>query len=96
MTVNSVGNNIAGVVQSPIVGEPTDTSVSGAGFGDVLKQMSESLKSGEVAALKGVSGEMPLQDVVQQVLSAERTLNVVLSVRDKAVSAYLEMTRMQI
>jgi flagellar hook-basal body complex protein FliE len=54
------------------------------------------LQAGEAAALAGVQGSLPLQTVVGQVMAAERTLQATLAVRDKAVSAYLEISRMQI
>lgn len=54
------------------------------------------VRAGESAALAGVSGQMPMQDVVNQVMTAERTLNVTVAIRDKVVSAYLELSRMQI
>jgi flagellar hook-basal body complex protein FliE len=39
---------------------------------------------------------LPLQTVVERVMAAERTLQAALAVRDKAVSSYLEVSRMQI
>ena len=54
------------------------------------------VRAGEQAAIAGVTGAMPLQQVVETVMHAERTLTTAMSIRDKVVSAYLELTRMQI
>jgi flagellar hook-basal body complex protein FliE len=59
-------------------------------------ELADVVKAGESAAIAGMRGDMPLQQVVETVLQAERTLTTAISVRDKVVSAYLEMTRMQI
>lgn len=54
------------------------------------------LRQGEAAAIAGVQGTMPVQQVVDQVMAAERTLQTVIGVRDKVVTAFLEISRMQI
>ena len=69
-------------------------------FGSVLKSLTidamQTLREGEAAAIAGVQGSMPLQTVVEHVMAAERTLQAGIAVRDKFVSSYLEITRMQI
>lgn len=69
-------------------------------FGTVLKSMAgdaaTTLRAGEEAAVAGITGSMPVQQVVEQVLAAERTLQTAIAIRDKMVSAYLEISRMQI
>ncbi|HKZ95570.1 MAG TPA: flagellar hook-basal body complex protein FliE [Hyphomicrobiaceae bacterium] len=71
-----------------------------ADFGTVLGQMALDaigvLKSGETAAVAGVRGQMPVQQVVEAVMAAEQTLTASIAVRDKVVSAYLELSRMSI
>lgn len=73
---------------------------SNADFGSVLQGMlgnaAQSLRQGEAAALAGIQGTMPVQDVVEHVMAAERTLQTAIGIRDKFVSAYLEISRMQI
>ena len=65
-------------------------------LGRLAADTAGALQAGEAAALAGVQGSLPLQTVVGQVMAAERTLQATLAVRDKAVSAYLEISRMQI
>ena len=64
--------------------------------GDFAKQLANTISQGETAAVGGVQGTMPVQQVVQQVLEAERAVTTLVSVRDKAVSGLLELTRMQV
>jgi flagellar hook-basal body complex protein FliE len=65
-------------------------------IGDFAKHMMNTIQQGESAAVAGVQGTMPVQQVVQQVLEAERAVTTLVSVRDKAVSGLLELTRMQV
>jgi flagellar hook-basal body complex protein FliE len=63
---------------------------------DFASQMAQTIRAGESAVVSGIKGDMPLQQVVETVMQAERTLTTAVSIRDKIVSAYLETTRMQI
>jgi len=54
------------------------------------------IQSGEAAAIQGVDGAMPAFKVVEQVMSAQRTLQQIIAIRDKAVSAYQEIAHMTI
>ena len=69
-------------------------------FSSVLKNLAfdavQSVRDGEAAAIAGVQGSMSLQTVVEHIMAAERTLQASIAVRDKVVSSYLEITRMQI
>jgi flagellar hook-basal body complex protein FliE len=64
--------------------------------GDFAAQLADTLRAGENAVISGINGDIPLQEVVETVMQAERTLTTTISIRDKIVSAYLEITRMQI
>ena len=54
------------------------------------------VQSGEAAAIQGLQGGMPPHKVVDAVMGAQRTLQSMLAIRDKAVAAYQEISRMQI
>ena len=73
---------------------------SGASFSDALKQAMSStvnaVAQGEAAALGGIQGTVPLQTVAERVMEAERTMQAAIAVRDKIVSAYLDISKMQI
>ena len=47
-------------------------------------------------AIKGLQGQAPVQDVVQAVMKAQTSLQTALALRDKAVTAYQDITRMPI
>jgi flagellar hook-basal body complex protein FliE len=75
-------------------------AASGATFDQVLGQVFngvvESLQKGESAAVQGLQGNIGPMQVVEAVMGAQRTLQATLAIRDKAVSAYQEITRMAI
>ena len=54
------------------------------------------LRAGEAASIAGMEGKMSVQQVVEAVMSAEKSLQTALAVRDKVVSAYQEIGRMAI
>jgi flagellar hook-basal body complex protein FliE len=76
------------------------TSASGETFGQALDHIVSSavgaVKTGEAAAIQGLQGSMPPFQVVESIMNAQRTLQAALAIRDKAVSAYQEITRMPI
>lgn len=71
-----------------------------AAFGDVLADAARSsmgaLKAGEQASLRALAGKADVAQVVQAVSAAEVTLQTAVAVRDRVVSAYQEIIRMQI
>ena len=73
---------------------------TGPSFGDILKESAfdaiRTLRAGETASAKAITGEATLPDVVQAVTAAEVTLQTVVSVRDRLISAYQEIMRMPI
>lgn len=73
---------------------------SGPSFGQTLSQVvSDAVKTvqtGEAASIQGLQGNMAPFKVVEAVMNAQRTLQSAVSIRDKAVSAYQEISRMSI
>ena len=78
------------------------TAVSGAGgdFSSMLAQLSNDtvnkLNTSETMSVAGLSGKATTQSVVEAVMSAQEALQTAVAVRDKAVSAFQEVTRMAI
>jgi|SRR5215469_3015060 flagellar hook-basal body complex protein FliE len=72
----------------------------GSSFSDFLsgaiKDSISTIRQGETAATAQVQGKANLVDVVQQVNSAELTLDTVVAVRDKVVAAYQSIMNMPI
>jgi flagellar hook-basal body complex protein FliE len=56
----------------------------------------DTLQAGEAVAIQGVKGSVSPMKVVDSVMAAQRSLQTVLAIRDKAVSAYQEVARMAI
>ncbi|MCB9982250.1 MAG: flagellar hook-basal body complex protein FliE [Rhodospirillales bacterium] len=75
-------------------------SAGGVTFSDFLRQKAsqsvETMRKSEEMSAKAVTGEADLTDVVQAVTAAELTLQTVVSVRDRMISAYQEIMRMPI
>ena len=96
--VAPIGTAAGAVSSAATVAKSADTS--GADFGSVLSSLAsdtrQSLRTGENAAISGLMGKMPLQQVVSAVMAAEQSLTVAIAVRDKVISAYTEISRMSI
>ena len=78
----------------------TADAVQGADFGKVLAGLmtgaADTLRTAEKTSEAGVLGQASVQKVVESVMAAEQTLQSVVAIRDKAVGAYLEISRMTI
>lgn len=72
----------------------------GAGFTDILNDVvtsaMDTMKAGEATAIGAMTGQATTQQAVEAVMAAERTFHTALAIRDKVVSAYMEISRMQI
>jgi flagellar hook-basal body complex protein FliE len=71
-------------------------SGTGPDFQALLDQLTMPVKAGEAAAVAGIEGKLDTRQVVDAVMAAEHSLQTVIAVRDKIVSAYLDLSRMQI
>lgn len=77
-------------------------SVTGAeaGFGTMLSETLGHtvgrLEHAEKLSLQALQGDVDTREVVDAVMSAEQTLQAAISIRDKIVTAYLEVSRMTI
>ena len=72
------------------------SSHQNAGLADFASHIFDVMKQAETAAVGGMQGQVPMQDVVMKIMEAERTFSTAMAIRDKAVGAYLEISRMQI
>jgi len=80
---------------APIGGGDDENSFVGM-VNDSLKAAAQTGREAEELSLKQISGEADLKDVVTAVANAEHTLETVVAVRDKVLSAYQEILRMPI
>lgn len=84
-------------------GSLSPTTVNGTeqqSFADVVKSAGESvvntLNNAEAASIAGIKGDVGPYKVAAAVMEAEQTLRMTIAIRDKAVQAYQEISRMQI
>lgn len=72
----------------------------GPSFGDLLAQSVDDAiqtnRASEDVSIRAASGQADLQDVVEAVNAAEISLQAVVSIRDRVISAYQEILRMPI
>ncbi|MBB3935575.1 flagellar hook-basal body complex protein FliE [Aureimonas phyllosphaerae] len=67
-----------------------------AAMNEIAREATQSMKGAETVSIQGVNGKASTQAVVDAVMGAERTLQTAVALRDKVVSAYLELSRMSI
>ena len=91
-----------GATQTPRItgAEVSTVGTLPADFSEVLSSLAASatatMKTGEAMSLAGMQGKVSTQEVVSAVMDAEQTLQTAIAIRDKAVAAYLELSRMAI
>jgi flagellar hook-basal body complex protein FliE len=94
---NMAANAYSSSSKIPTTGVKNDDGVS---FSDFLKEkVSDSIdtmKASEVMSAKAITGQAELTEVVAAVTAAELTLQTVVSLRDRMISAYQEIMRMPI
>lgn len=62
----------------------------------MVRDTAGAVQNGEKMAMAGLKGQASVQEVTEAVMQAERSLQTAIALRDKAVSAYLDLTRMAI
>lgn len=75
-------------------------TTAGASFADALAKAAsgsvDKLENAEALSVAALSGNADTRQVVDAVMSAQQTLQAAVAIRDKIVSAYLEISRMSI
>jgi flagellar hook-basal body complex protein FliE len=99
-SITGVGSATASAAVKPGAGAGGAGAIGGASFSDVFAEVVGNavgtMKTGEAAAISGISGDISVQQAVSAIMSAEQTLQTALAVRDKVVAAYQEISRMAI
>lgn len=87
-------------ISDPSAGVSAAPKNEAVSFADLIKNsVSESvntMKGGEEMSAQAVTGKADLTDVVQAVTAAELTLQSVVAIRDRMISAYQDIMRMPI
>jgi flagellar hook-basal body complex protein FliE len=88
----------AKLVSAP--GLEAGAGMPGKAFGDFLtdavKNATSTMRAGETAATQGAAGQGDVVQVVNAVTAAELTLETVVAVRDRVISAYQDIMKMPI
>jgi flagellar hook-basal body complex protein FliE len=97
-SVSGIGSaSLSASVRSPAAAAaPTQGPSFDQALAQVIGSAVDTLQTGEAVAIQGVEGAAAPMKVVESVMAAQRSLQTVLSIRDKAVSAYQEVARMAI
>jgi flagellar hook-basal body complex protein FliE len=93
--VSKIGTDTAAMRGGAATGAASPTN-----FADLLqgafKDSTKTMKQGEQMAMKQITGQADVVDVVNAVNAAELTLDTVVAVRDKVVQAYQSIMNMPI
>ena len=65
-------------------------------LGDLAAKTAGDVRNAETLSIAGVRGQASVQQVVEAVMSAEQSFLAAVAIRDKIVTAYLEISRMAI
>ncbi|AOF88522.1 flagellar hook-basal body complex protein FliE [Sinorhizobium sp. RAC02] len=94
--LSSVTNDTSSTVSSAAA-QGTGTGMSFAQvMGDMATEATNSLRLSETKSFEAIQGKATTREVVDAVMNAEQTLQTAIAIRDKVVTAYLEIARMQI
>ena len=98
--VNRVGEVLSQLTKPGELSNAGDKTSGGKDFASFVREAArdgiDTLKTGETMSMKGIAGEADLNDVVSAVNSAEATLQLVTTLREKMIQAYQEVMRMPI
>ncbi|OAN50231.1 flagellar hook-basal body protein FliE [Paramagnetospirillum marisnigri] len=96
----NAANPLAGLEKKNEASSGESSTEVGTDFASVLKDAAKvsvgAAKTAEKASLAAVAGKADIREVVAAVANAEMTLDTVVNVRDKVITAYNEILRMPI
>ena len=99
MTIEAVGSVLSTISSASTTASEGSTNAVGD-FSALLEGMGSNsigkLQVAEQKSLEALAGEGSTREVVDAMMSAEQTLQIAVGIRDKIVSAYLELSRMAI
>ncbi|MBY7649193.1 MAG: flagellar hook-basal body protein FliE [Candidatus Liberibacter europaeus] len=74
--------------------------VSSIDFSSLLQDMAKeavgTIKNAEEVSLDALQGKVSMREAIDSIIQAERTLQTSIALRDKIISSYLEISKMQI
>lgn len=98
--VTSAISSIFGSGQAASATATTQAATTGNSFSSMLSSLTGDtvgkLKTSETMSVAGIEGKASTQSVVEAVMQAQESLQTALAVRDKAVAAFQDLSRMSI
>lgn len=98
--INPANTTGADIEMTPVRQPSSVADTQGSDFGELLGGLftstANTVKHAEAVSIAGIKGKATVQQVVEAVMNAEQSLQGAIAVRDKVVTAYLEISRMQI
>jgi flagellar hook-basal body complex protein FliE len=98
--IGALSNQIGGGSVTGAATSAASVASPGGSFADLVSDVVSntvaSLQNAEQVSVKAISGDVDTREVVDAVMSAEQSLQAAIAIRDKIVSAYIEVSRMQI
>jgi flagellar hook-basal body complex protein FliE len=93
-------NRIGATGAAGALGSAPGAAADGATFqhalSDAMKNAMTQMRTGETAAGQGAAGQGDIVQVVNAVTAAELTLETVVAIRDRVISAYQDIMKMPI
>ncbi|WP_134680610.1 flagellar hook-basal body complex protein FliE [Paracoccus ravus] len=100
LSVNAAARAYQIAQQTPALRDGAAPAPSGPSFAELVERTAastvETVHAGNHAAVAGLRGDMPIQQVVEATMAMESALKVTVAVRDKVVEAYQEILRMAV
>lgn len=102
MITSAIGDSkvLQAIQGAPAQPNAADKLPAAEGFEKILNGLGanafDALRSGESTAIAAIEGKATTQQAVMATMEAEKSLQAALAIRDKIVSAFLEISRMQI
>jgi len=78
------------------IAQPTPGTSFASMIGEAATRTVDNLQQAEQLSAKALQGDADMRSVVDAVMSAEQSLQAAVAIRDKIVTAYLEISRMAI
>jgi flagellar hook-basal body complex protein FliE len=99
MTVSAITSAISSIAERGQLGVQPGKAL-GESFSALIEAAGShaigAIQGAETQSLAALAGQGSTRDVVDAVMSAEQSLRIASGVRDKIISAYLDLTRMAI
>lgn len=101
LTSRVTGAGTVGIDRLSQTQQPAVAQTTGPSFGEVLDQVVsggavQALRTAEATSISSLQGQASAIEVVEAIKNAEQALQTAISVRDKVVHAYQEISRMAI